>query len=531
MIRLIRNLGRQASNDTFETLFEKHGEKYRWLAIAAIGSGTFVALLMTTIINVALPQIMGAFGIDQSEAQWLSTGFLASSTISMLVSGWLVNRVGVQSAFFFPSLLFIAASMAAAISPNNDLLILSRVIQGFAYGFYMPIAMYVMSRIFPPDKQGIGMGIFGILAILGPAIGPYVGGLAVDAFGWRSVFYLPLPLALISLPLCLWYLPGAIDPEQQTKLDLKSVFWLCVGITLTLIGLSNGQKYGWDSNFVIGSLAVGGFAIFAFISQQMVSSSPLLNLKLFSYRSFNLAAIISVLFGAGLFGGMYASPLFLQIIQGVSATEAGLAMLPAGLLLTIAFPVVGYFSDKVPQYLLIMGGMAVLAYGTAIMVFADQFTPFWTICWWLILSRIGMAIVMPPLSMVSMSALPPQLLTQASGTINFIRQIGGALGVNLTSVILNRRTSKHMDYINSFQNEENVQTQTMITQLVPELHRSGVDASIQEPLAAWIMQSELYLQAMALSFQDTFFIMGMVLAVGVIPAYMLRNISKHQASP
>ncbi len=527
MISIIRNLGKQANNDSFESLFEKHGEKYRWLAIAAVGSGTFVALLMTTIINVALPEIMGAFGIDQSEAQWLSTGFLASSTISMLISGWLVNRFGVQSAFFFPSLLFIGASFMASISPNNDMLIVARVFQGFAYGFYMPIAMYVMSRIFPPEKQGVGMGIFGILAILGPAIGPYVGGLAVDAYGWRSVFYLPLPLALISLPLCLWYLPGATDPKDKTRLDMKSVAWLSIAITLILVGLSNGQKLGWDSSFVIGSLLVGGFAAFAFISQQLVSDSPLLNLTLFQYKSFTYAALISVLFGAGLFGGMYASPLFLQIIQGVSATEAGLAMLPAGLLLTIAFPVVGYFSDKVPQYLLVMAGMAVLAYGTALMVFADQFTPFWTICWWLVLSRIGMAIVMPPLSMASMSSLPPQLLTQASGSINFIRQLGGAMGVNLTSVILTRRTSKHMDYINSLQNEENVQTQTMLSQLVPELHQSGVDTSLQEPLAAWIMQKELYTQAMTLSFQDTFFIMGMVLAVGIIPAYMLRHTQKH----
>ena len=239
MIRNLKAIARPSSSNTFESLFERYGERYRWFAIAAVGSGTFVALLMTTIINVALPDIMGSFGIDQSEAQWLSTGFLASSTVSMLLSSWVIMRFGVQNAFFFPSLVFIGACVLAWASPSSDILILSRVIQGLAYGFYMPISMYVMSRIFPPEKQGIGMGIFGILAILGPAIGPYVGGLCVDAFGWRSVFYAPLPLAFISLPLALLFLPSAVDPGQQMKLDIKSVIWLAIAITSLLMGLSN----------------------------------------------------------------------------------------------------------------------------------------------------------------------------------------------------------------------------------------------------------------------------------------------------
>ncbi len=526
MINAIRNLGRQASDDTFESLAEKYGDKYRALAIAAVGSGTFVALLMSTIINVAIPDIMGAFGVDQSDAQWLSTGFLASSTISMLVSSWVINRFGVQNAFFFPSLAFIAGSMVATVSPNNEVLILARVIQGLAYGFYMPIAMYVMTRIFPPEKQGIGMAIFGVMAVLGPAIGPYLGGLAVDALGWRSVFYLPLPLALLSLPMTLWYLPGHVDPDNQSRLDIKSVLWLSIATTLILVGLSNGQRYGWNSDFVIFCLGAGGFAAFAFISQQLVSKDPLLNLRLFANRDFAYASIVSVLFGVGMFGGMYAVPLFLQTIQGITPTEAGLAMLPAGIVLTITFPIAGLLSDKLPTNWMVVLGMLLMAYGTAVMVMADRFTPFWTICWWLIISRIGMSAIMPSMSKAALISLPTVLLTQASGTINFVRQLGGAVGVNLTSVTLDRSTSAHMEYINNSQNEENVQTQTMIAQLIPELHQSGVDMASQQPLAAWIMQKELYRQAMSLGFQDTFLFMGIVVGIGVIPAYFLGRTRK-----
>ncbi|GAA5317033.1 MAG: DHA2 family efflux MFS transporter permease subunit [Candidatus Pelagadaptatus aseana] len=521
MLAFIQNLGSQASGDTFESLRERHGKKYPGLAIASVGVGTFIALLMSTIINVAIPDVMGAFGVDQSDAQWLSTGFLASSTISMLVSGWVIDRFGVQNAFFYPSLVFILGSMLAAVSPNIETLIIARVIQGIAYGFYMPIAMYVMTRIFPPEKQDVGMAIFGVMAVLGPALGPYLGGLAVDAFGWRSVFYLPLPIALIGLPLTLWYLPGYVDPNHKARLDIKSVVWLSVATSSILIGLSNGQRYGWGSDFVFFCLGTGAFATAAFISQQLVSDAPLLNLRLFRNRDFANASIVSVLFGMGMFGGMYAVPLFLQTIQGITATEAGLAMLPAGIVMTLVFPIFGALSDKAPPNWVVMFGVALMAYATGIMVLADRFTPFWTICWWLILSRIGMSAIMPSMSKAAMSSLPTELMTSASGAFNFIRQLGGAIGVNLTSVAIDRRTTKHMDYINSLQNEENSQTGAMITRLIPELHKSGVDMASQEPLAAWIMQKELYRQAMSLGFQDTFLYMGLLLAIGVIPAYYL----------
>ena len=269
-----------------------------------------------------------------------------------------------------------------------------------------------------------------------------------------------------------------------------------------------------------------GFAAFAFISQQLVSKDPLLNLRLFANRDFAYASIVSVLFGVGMFGGMYAVPLFLQTIQGITPTEAGLAMLPAGIVLTITFPIAGLLSDKLPTNWMVVLGMLLMAYGTAVMVMADRFTPFWTICWWLIISRIGMSAIMPSMSKAALISLPTVLLTQASGTINFVRQLGGAVGVNLTSVTLDRSTSAHMEYINNSQNEENVQTQTMIAQLIPELHQSGVDMASQQPLAAWIMQKELYRQAMSLGFQDTFLFMGIVVGIGVIPAYFLGRTRK-----
>lgn len=520
------SLGRRLSlksPGSIEALFERYGERYRWFAVATIGMGTFAVLLMSTIVNVAIPEIMGAYGISQSDAQWLSTGYLASSTISMLMSSWSLNRIGIQNTFYWSTLVFIGSSILGAVSPNADVLILSRVIQGFSYGFFLPLAMYLMTRIFPPKQQGMGMGIFGILAVMGPAIGPYIGGIVVDGLGWRAVFFIPLPLAVLSLPLALIFLPGADKNNTPGKLDWQGLAWLSITIVHLLVGLSNGQKYGWNSDLVIFCFAVTIVSALGFLYRQQRSRSPLMDLSLFQNRNYTMSAIVSALFGAALFGGMYAVPLFLQAVQELTATKAGLALLPAGLILTIAFPICGKLSDRAPPHWMILAGMMLLAYASAVMVTADKFTAFSTICIWLILSRLGMAMVMPSLNVAAFSTLQPSQLTQASGTINFVRQIGGAFGVNLTSVYLDRSTSYHMDYIISTQDAANPQTQSMLKQLVPGLHQSGVDQAYQEPLAMWLLNQEFYSQSLTLGFQDTFLITGIILFLALIPSFALRN--------
>lgn len=511
------------SPGSIDFLFERYGERYRWIAVATIGLGTFAVLLMSTIVNVAIPEIMGAYGIGQSDAQWLSTGYLASSTVSMLMSSWCLNKVGIQNTFFWSTLVFIGSSILGAVSPNADVLILSRVIQGFSYGFFLPLSMYLMTRIFPPEKQGMGMGIFGILAVMGPAVGPYIGGITVDTFGWRAVFFIPLPLAILSLPLAIKFLPGADKNQKVGKLDWQGLVWLSICIFHLLVGLSNGQKHGWDSDFVFFCLLITAVSALGFFYRQQRSASPLMDLSLFKNRNYAMAAIVSALYGAALFGGMYAVPLFLQAVQELTATKAGLALLPAGLILTIAFPICGKLSDRTPPHWMILSGMLLLAYSSAIMVTANQFTAFWTICGWLIINRIGMAMVMPSLNVAAFSTLQPAQLTQASGTINFVRQIGGAFGVNLTSVYLDRSTSYHMDYITSTQDAANPQTQSMLAQLMPGLHQSGIEEAFQEPMAAWILSKELYSQALTLGFQDTFLITGVVMFLAIIPSIALRK--------
>lgn len=510
-------------SDSIEALFERYGERYRWLAVATIGVGTFAVLLMSTIANVAIPSIMGSFGISQSDAQWLSTGFLASATISMLMSSWCLNRFGIRNTLVIPTLIFNGSSLLAAMSPNSDVLIFARILQGFSYGFFLPLATFLMTRVFPPEKQGLGMGLFGIMAVMGPAIGPYIGGIGVDTLGWRSVFLIPLPMTLISLPLAFIYLPGRDKSIDAGKLDWQGLIWLTLAIVHLLVGLSNGQKYGWDSDFVMLCLAVAVITALGFLYRQRCVQAPLMDLSLFKDRNYALATIVSALLGAALFGVMYIVPLFMQTIQQLTPTQAGLGLLPAGLVLVIAFPISGHFSDRLPPHWLIVTGMLLLGVSIILMMEVDRFTAFAAICWWLVLGRLGMAMVRPALYRAAFISLQPAQLTQASGSINFIRQLGGAFGVNLASMYLDRSTSFHLDHIISTQTASNPHTQELIAQLIPELHQVGIESALQEPMAVYILGNELYRQAMTMGFQDTFLITGIAMFIAIIPGYMLRN--------
>jgi len=513
--------------DTFESLFARYGKTYRALAVAAVGMGAVATVLASTNINVALPSVMGAFGIGQDKAQWLSSGYLAASTVTMLMAAWMIQRWGIRQAFVLNMLAFIAGSLLGAVSPNADVLIVARFIQGAAAGIFLPLAMVVLGRIFPPQQQGLAMGIFGIITVMAPAVGPVTGGILIDHFNWRFVFFLALPLALLSLPLALWFLPEKENPDDKPPLDIASTSLLSLFVVVLLLGLSNGQEKGWSSDYTLTCLLVVVLCAGSFIYRQLHIPAPLLNLSLFRYPSFCLAAVISVVLGAGLYGSTYTTPLFLQTIQGLNATNAGFVLLPAGLVLAVFFPITGFLSDRISPRLMIMSGLILFALSSYLMVPADRQTPTLDIIFWLIFGRLGLAMIMPALNVATLKPLPLSLVSQASASSNFLRQLGGAFGVSLSSIYLERRTATHLDNMAASQHLGNPQTVEMLDLLREPLQQTGVDATSQDPLAFYILFQELGQQAMTAGFQDTFAVTAVVFLAAVFPATYLRNKEKY----
>ncbi|MCW5656950.1 MAG: multidrug efflux MFS transporter [Burkholderiaceae bacterium] len=505
-----------------QDLFARYGPSYRWLATLTVMTGTIATVLSSTIVNVALPDMMGAFGMGQDKAQLLAAGFLAAMTATMLVSAWMVDALGQRMTYVATLLAFLAGSTLGGLAPSEGVLVLARILEGGAAGMLQPLAMQVIFQVFPPDKRGAAMGIYGIGVVLAPALGPVLGGLVVDTFSWRYVFFLPLPFCVLGILLGTVFLP-----EREQAGPVRPFDWLGLGLLalflLTLLdGLTHGQRDGWGSDRVVIVFAAALASAAAFLAWELHTPSPMLHLAMFANRTFAGAAIVSFIFGAGIFGSTFLIPLFVQIVQGYTPTRSGLLLMPGGLIMGIMFPLAGRLADRAPAYATtIMIGLGIFAVSSFLMASADTQTSFWQFAWWVVMGRVGLSFIMPSLSAGALRALPLHLIGQGSGTLNFTRQLGGAIGVNLLSVNLERRTQLYVDGFTSAQNAANATTTEFLKGVGELLAQSGLPAAQWQASATNHLGQVIYAQANVLGYRDSFFVVGCIFVVGLLPALLM----------
>lgn len=506
---------------SIEALFARYGPAYRWLATATAMISASSVILSTTIVNVAIPGVMGAFGIGQIEAQWISTGFLAAMTATMLLADWCDRAFGLRASMRFALLVFGAGSLLGAAAPNEMLLTLARVVQGAATGVVQPLAMVVMFRVFPPERRGAAMGIFGVGVVLAPAIGPWVGGLLIDGFNWRYVFYLGVPFAAIALGMVQLFLPTRSAEGPRPGFDWLGFALLCLFLGATFNALTNGQRKGWDSDTILIEAALAILGGVGFVAWERRTRQPILDLRLFAVAPFAAASVISFIMGAGLFGSIYLLPLFVQTIQGFTPTQAGLLLMPAGFALIAVFPIAGRLSDRMPPGLPIACGLAVFAYATWLTTAIDIDTAFWAMAWWTALSRFGLGFIFPSLTAGSLRVLPRALIAQGSGAVNFTRQLGGAFGVNLLAIFLERRTAFHADMLAATQTGDNVAGAALLQRLAELFAGAGIPEPQRLPLALGFLGESLLQQAATLAFRDGFLAVTLIFVAALAPTWVL----------
>lgn len=521
-----------AQLDTTEEVkagFRRFGINYGWLCMGTVILAMLATLLSTTIINVAIPEIMGTYGIGQDKAQWLSTANLAAATVGMLMTSWIVATWGIKYAVAGIMSLFTIACVVGGMSPNLEVLILARTIQGLTSGQIAPLTMSMVFILFPQSKAGMVMGVSSIGGVLAPALGPTVGGLIIDSFNWRYVFVLSIPFSGVCVLMAMLLLPGKGPDESRVPFDWVGFASLSGAITLLLLGLSNGEKEGWSSNFILGCLG-SSFALWAlFISSQVKNPNPLLNLTIFAHRRYAMYAITAFVFGAGLYGSTYLIPMFLQLVQGSSPTDSGLAMMPAGFAMAVAIPLCGRLADRYNPRNLIALGSVFFALSFFLMRAADGDTSFWTFAWWTVIGRIGIGLAVPSMSLGALKAVPMEIIGQASGVLNFVRQLGGAFGVNLLSVAIARRTQFHADSLYATQGSDNLLSQEWVAGISHWLSGAGLTAMEQRAMSMRYLAQSLQHQAVTLSFQDAFAISTVAFLVALVPAMMLGKVKSPAA--
>ncbi|RZJ25391.1 MAG: MFS transporter [Haliea sp.] len=412
--------------------------------------GTMASIMSSTIVNVAIPGMSHYFSIGQERAQWVSSGFMVAMTASMLTTPWLLARYGYRRVYAGAMLLLLAGGIVGGLSGDFTLVLSARVAEGLAAGVVQPIPSIIILRAFEPNEQGRASGLFGMGVVLAPAIGPSIGGVLVDLFGWRSIFFMVVPFCLASLWLAWKFVPtstpGGAMASRGNVLDWRGLV-LGTGGTLCLLNGLVALHGGGGGAAALLAGAVLAFGAFIVWQRRRLATGhePLMNLTLFSSRSFAMGSIVAFIYGTALFGSTYLLPVYMQLGLGLSPSYVGTILLPAGFILAVTIALVGRLADRYPTHVLVSSGLFLLATSFALMITVGLATSIWLLVAWAILGRVGLGFILPSLNLGSMRALDRNLIPQGSSAINFVRMLGGAAGVSLCGIVLEWRIAAHGD--------------------------------------------------------------------------------------
>ena len=432
-------------------LQRQHGANYRWWVLLTVMIGTMAAIMGSTIINVAVPDMSRVFALGQDRAQWLSAGFMAAMTLSMLTTPWLLERYGYRLTYSGVVGLLMTGAIGGGLSSSFEGVLAMRVVEGFAAGVLQPIPAIIILRAFEPHEQGKAMGVFGFGVVLAPALGPSLGGVLVEWLGWRSIFFVVVPFCVLSIVLARRFLPvtapgGVAANRDGAPLDVRGLALLAVAVLSLLNGLVDLHRAAGSGSSAapVALLLLSAVATLLFVRLQRRSARPLLQLALFEHRPFAMGGCVAFIYGMALFGSTYLVPVFMQLALHLPPSQAGAVLLPAGMVLALTIPLAGRLADHWPVSRLVTLGVLLLAASFWLMLWVGLSTSLWIITGFAIVGRIGLGFVLPSLNLGAMRGLPPALISQGASGINFLRQLGGAVGVNLVGTVLAWRLQVHV---------------------------------------------------------------------------------------
>ncbi|WP_197387765.1 DHA2 family efflux MFS transporter permease subunit [Ralstonia pseudosolanacearum] len=426
---------------TLETLRARHGERFKWLVLFTLTVGAVASIISATIVNVAIPDLSRHFVLGQERAQWVSASFMVAMTLAMLLTPWLLLRFGLRRTFIGALLLLGMGGLVGALAPTYGVMIAMRVVGGVAAGIMQTLPNILILRVFPEREQGKAFGLFGFGVVLAPALGPSLGGFLVELFGWRSIFFVVVPFTLLGWAMARRFMPIDSSMAGEPKpLDWRGLLLVGAATVALLNGLVELHA---DAARGVALMAVSAVCLAVFLFWQRRVASPLLDLRLFSYRQFAMGAVVAFIYGAGLYGSTYLLPVYMQVALAYTPSSSGLVLLPPGLALAATIVVAGRLTRRIEPYRLVSFGLAALAVSFLLMTINTRATGYLLLIGIAAIGRVGLGFVLPSLSLGAMRGVDFTLIPQGSSAVNFLRQLGGAIGVSATGIFLQWRLAAH----------------------------------------------------------------------------------------
>ncbi|PFG06472.1 MDR family MFS transporter [Bacillus sp. es.034] len=398
-------------------------------------SGAFAAILNQTLLGTALPHIMTDLNLDASTAQWLTSIFMLVNGVMIPITAFLIERFTTRALFLSAMGLFAGGTLICAIAPNFGLLMVGRIIQASGAGIIMPLMQTILFLIYPVEKRGAAMGMFGLVISFAPAIGPTLSGWLVEQFPWRSLFYVILPIVIVDFIVAYFILKN-VTKQTYPKLDILSIILSSLGFGGLLYGFSIAGSQGWGSVQVIVSMIVGSVTLFWFITRQFKLKQPILEFRVFQNKMFTLTTVLGMVVFIAMIGAATVLPLLMQNMLGFSAFESGLMLLPGALLMGLMNPITGRIFDKFGARWLAIIGLTILTITTFMFTNLSADTSFMYLATVNAIRMFGVAMVMMPVTTAGLNQLDRSLIPHGTAMNNTMRQVSGAVGTALLVTVM-----------------------------------------------------------------------------------------------
>ena len=486
----------------------------KWLITASIMIPTMIEILDTSVANVALNHIQGSLSAGQEEVTWVLTSYLVANAVVIPMSGWIARFMGRKRYLLASLVVFTLSSILCGAATSLWQIVLFRIVQGIGGGGLQPMSLAILMETFPPKQRGLAMGIFGMGIVVGPILGPLLGGYFTDNFSWRWIFYINLPIGILALFMIYSFI---FDPpyqqlrEKGEKVDYIGLTLLCLGLGSLQMVLDKGQLEDWfNSDFIVLFSVVGVASIVFFIFWELRQKNPVLDLRIFKDASFATGNAVLFVGFFSFFGSIVLLPIYLQTLLGYTAYDAGLVLGPAGAISIVILPLVGKATERIDSRFLLGTGLLISAYALYYMSGFNLQIDFETAVMSRVIQGLGMPFFFVSLSFVTMAYVPKERMNNASAIFNLLRNMGGSFGVAFVTTVLARRAQFHqhrlVDHLTPYDPRLSIPFNDLKDYLSTKLGTFGD----QTQIAGAVIYRGLQREAASLAFNDAFFMQALL---------------------
>lgn len=484
----------------------------RWMIMVALMLGTLMQMIDTSVVNVAIPNMMGNLGASLDQISWVTTGYILANVIVLPMTGWLSAVFGRRKFLAYSMALFTVASLLCGLSKTLGMLVFARILQGVGGAALMATAQATMIEIFPPNQLPMVQAIFGLGVMVGPTIGPTLGGWITDNYSWPWVFLINIPIGIVATFFTLAFMHDSKTVRDHgNTIDFMGILLLAVGLGSLQMLLEKGSKEGWfESSYIVWLTICAVAGLVSFVIWELRVKHPVLNLRVLRHRGLAAGVIFGTVLGFVLYGGMFLLPVFLQQLQGHNAKDSGLIMLPGAIATAVAMPVIGKLTSKNSPRVLTFIGICGAVVSIFMLCGITLSTSREQLIWPLVLRGASLGLLFVPLTLVTLAGLRGHELGEGSAIFNLSRQLGGSAGIAFLTTFLTSRIAFHHAILAEHVSAYNPIALQRFTLLQQGFMTKGFAAETARMQAASILTRQVQGQAALLAYIDAFFIMGVL---------------------